>query len=238
MLFNLSRGAFGKNSVKYTGEYEWKKVGNDWMLAFWTSGTLTLQQSIAMADVCVVAGGQSGLEAELNGGKGGKGGEVKNSTNIRLQSGVYSVVIGGSDQNSSIIGASVNIEAETAGGAPGGGNGHNERSGGEGEPPWNDPDTLLCNGWIFGSGGGRGSYVNDAGWVYTGDAGDGGSVGSASSDTTNGKGGTPSHPNGYNGLANTGQGGGGPRHFYNGSSTGNPGDGGSGVILIRKHKEA
>lgn len=232
MIFNVKKAAFGAHSYAFTGQDDFASQGLDFELALDSSGTLTLLVGIPLADLCLVAGGKPG-DSGASWPYGGVGGEVVTATSVTLPAGTYTVTVGASDQDTVL--AAPDGRTWTArsgyGSSPG-------RPGDDGVLAWNDPDTVLRAGWIYGSGGGNGSVL-DNNWVGT-SAGLGGSVGTASDDTTNGKGGIDGHANGYPGLAKTGQGGGGGRRAWTGStySAGTGGSGGSGVVLIRKHKEA
>jgi hypothetical protein len=233
MIFNIKPPAFGAHSYDFTGDAEFGQADGEFELILLESGTLTLSVGIPRADICLIGGGAPGSTgAHLAGGKGGGVLCGDTETDIALPAGVYTVTVGESGEDTVLTapdGRSWTAESG-AGSDPG-------RPGVAGVLAWSDPDTLLRAGWLYGPGGGHGSVLD---WQYIStDAGEGGDVGEADDGEPNGHGGTAAHPNGYPGLAGTGQGGGGGRRGWNGSSyvDGSGGAGGSGAILIRKHKE-
>lgn len=247
MLFNIGRAPFSTNSFTFEGTSDFGKSGTDWMLALLTNGgtgKFVLKRTIALADVFLVAGGAPGANgSNASGGcEGGNGGGTLTPTPRELPPGEYTIHIGGSGENTTMTGPGG--ISWTAVSGEGGEGGHGASGAGihgaDGVLAWGDANTALYPGWVYGSGGGRGAF-SAGGSTYN--YGNGGSVGTASQETTNGRGGdnatTNGHPNGYNGLANTGQGGGGGRYKFanNTASSGNGGAGGSGIILIRPHKE-
>lgn len=244
MLFNLTRGVFTNRSYEYSGQTDFRRSGPDYMFALLTSAAsgsvFRLLKSIANADLCLVAGGQPGYEGDWQtqtGGAGGNGGEVVNVTGVFLPAGDYTVTVGGSGKNTVLAAPDGRTWTARSGFGSSGGIG-NGVAGDPGNYAWNDASTTLYPGWKYGAGGGHGFVKSN---LYLDiEAAAGGSVGTASESTTNGHGGTVSHPKGYDGLANVGQGGGGGARIYNGSTYDNDfgGAGGSGIILIRKHEEA
>lgn len=232
MIFNLKRPGFNRgawNFVPASGDTppEWDTAGADWMMAIPVSGTLTLTVGIIHADLCLVAAGKPGNDDD-----GGDGGQLVNITDVTLPAGVYTVTVGVSGSDTVLTAPDGRSwTAQSGAGAAHG------RPGGDGDLAWDDPDTLLRPGWIYGSGGGRGE-IRDNNYTHY-DFYPGGSIGTADTATTWGQGGTFSHMDGYPGFPGTGQAGGGRARYWNGSRyvSGTPGVGGSGSVLIRNHKE-
>lgn len=244
MLFNLNRGVFTNRSYEYSGQTDFRRSGSDYMFALLTSAAsgsvFRLLKSIANADLCLVAGGQPGYEGYLGlqtDGDGGNGGEIVNVTGVYLPAGDYTVIIGESGKNTVLVAPDGRTWTSRSGYGSSGGTG-NGNPGDPGAFAWGDANTTLYPGWRLGAGGGHG-YVYSNQYQEIG-AAPGGSVGAASEATTNGHGGTNAHPIGYAGLTNVGQGAGGGARIWNGSyyDSYDGGAGGSGIILIRKHKEA
>lgn len=239
MLFNLNRGVFTEKSYQYPGESEFRRSGAEYMFALKTSSAsgsvFRLLKSIPQADICLVAAGKPGDSGSTI--KGGAGGEIITVTDVLLPAGDYTVIVGENGQNTSIVAPDGRIWTARSGYGSAGGDGAT-KDGSPGALAWNDQNTLLYAGWLFGAGGGRGYRLANTYAEY--EAGSAGSVGTASSSTTIGHGGTTGHFTGYAGLANAGQGGGGGARVFNGSyyDDYDGGAGGSGIILIRKHKEA
>ena len=241
MIFNLKRSVFGGASWHFDGAEQpaWASQGSDWMMAIGVSGTLTLFAPILHGDLCLVAGGKPGhygVSGSSPDGVGGAGGQVLSLTDVSLPAGVYTVTVGVSDSDTTLIGPNGLTWTAVSGQGKAGG-----RPGGDGEYAWSDPDTLLNTGWRYGAGGGHGASHNAAEARVA--SGAGGSVGTASSDQYAGHGGgigtnAETHQQGWPGVDGTGQGGGGGRHWYNNGYQGVAGgSGGSGIVLIRKHKE-
>lgn len=245
MLFNLSKGAFTTRSFQYSGDSSFARSGTDYMIVLENSNangsTFRLLKTIAKADICLVGGGNPGNSGNMegNGSAGGNGGEIINIYSVNLPAGDYTVIVGESGKNTVLTAPDGRTwTARCGNGALGGRQPGSSGSDGEnGSAAWNDNNTLLRPGWIYGSGGGVG-YVKDYQYIEYA-AGRGGTVGTASESELDGHGGTSSHRAGYAGLSGAGQGGGGGTRVWNGSGYENAsgGDGGSGAILIRKHKE-
>lgn len=242
MIFNIDHARFGSGSYTWDGvePVEWGAVASDWMMVIPVSGTLTIKASIPRADLCIVAAGMPGnIGSGDHGSSGGNGGEMISLTGISLPAGTYTVTVGESGQNTILEAPDGRRWVARSGyGEPGGGQeGSSGPDGAVGSLAWNDAETILRPGWLYGSSGGRGFVLDYQYNRY--EARPGGSVGAASEDDTVGHGGTMSHPKGYAGCKNTGQGGGGGARIWNESSYDgyNGGDGGSGVVLIRRHTE-
>ena len=240
MLFNFSRGDFTEHSIGYTGEFEFSKVGRDWMAVFKSSGTLTLRRSITSADLCLVAAGMPGKAGVVNSspnGVGGDGGGKVEATEVTLPAGTYTVTVGVSGQDTVVEAPDGRSWTAVSGDGKTGGRG-NDR---DGVLAWGDENTLLNAGWLYCAGGGSGAthVPGDARQASA----PGGSVGAASEDTMVGHGGgigtnAEEHQQGWDGCAGTGQGGGGGRYWNNQGWQGRDGGaGGSGAFLLRSHKE-
>ena len=247
MIFNLNKSHFGENKWIWTGSepVQWAESGDDWMLALPVSGKFTILAGIPLADICIVAGGMPGDDGLMGhdpSSKGGNGGGIYEQTGISIPAGEYNITVGGSGQNSVVAGPTATWTAVSGAGSFGGGQpGSSSQTGADGVLAWNDIDTLLNPGWLYGAGGGKGDFE---GRYDSNGSKPGGSVGDAPHDAKSGHGGEDSDATGYqlqgySGAANTGQGGGGGHYvWYNGNDyTWNGGAGGSGIILIRKHKE-
>ena len=229
----------------YTGNYNFKDgAGGTIELEFLTSGTFTLLKSTPFKpfDLCLVGGGGAGgkgyafTDYPAGGGAGGGGGYVENVFDVPIElNKAYSLVIGGSNGDTTgfgytakagvagAAGASSGASGSRAGGAGGSGGGANCYDGGS-----NGSDGLgsaggrgqrittkaFCSGKLFSGGGGGGySYNMKAGAGGAGGGGAGGAKGSA----------------GSKGVNNTGGGGGGGSE---GDKAG--GAGGSGIIILRR----
>ena len=128
------------------------------LLAFTSSGTLSIEQSVD-CEVCVVGGGADGKEAESNqGGYGGAGAYLKNQSVSAYNGG--SVVVGGSRSRSSIANVSVNAVSGRSGGTGGAaGNGFPAGKGdGISKYPFGDTGYSLWAGKPHCGGGGQGAY--------------------------------------------------------------------------------
>lgn len=241
MLFNfdyMTGGSIAEGDFSFAGKYEFLSDGSgNFELILFESGVLTWYTDPGDVDICLVAGGMPGSNnpGDYGDSSGGDGGEVVNITNQQLTAGAYTATVGQSGQNTVLETPSGTWTAHSGQGSPHG------NPGSDGALAWGDPSTLLRPGVLYGPGGGDGSVLDYRYVVY--DAYPGGSVGAADDGAPNGHGGTPDHPAGYDGLAGTGQGGGGGRRewtvykgsYYYAQSPG--GKGGSGAILIRNHKE-
>lgn len=249
MIFNLRRPVFSRGAWTFTpasgaAEPEWDAQGTDWMMAIPCSGVLTIAIAIPHADLCLVAGGQSGVKGNwqtTDNCKGGSGGEVLNLSDVYLPAGDYSITLGASDQNTVLTAPDGRSwTARTGQGSPGGGRtGSTGSDGVAGTPAFGDTSTLLRPGWLYGPGGGHG-VLNG----YSGDhvdSGAGGDLGTAPADEDAGHGGVVGDLAGRPGCPGTGQGGGGGGMVYNwgrsGYDEGLGAAGGSGVFLMRNHKE-
>lgn len=237
MLFNLNRGGFGERSFQWVGTTEFERDGTDFMFALGAgSGTLRLLRTIVDADICLIGGGRSAghnRRSSSGGGEvGGDGGEVVNVYNVSLPAGNYSLTVGASDQDTVLEAPDGRTwTARTGYGAYGGTGGYYANAE-DGSLAFDDENTLLRPGWIYGSGGGRG--LAQSGYDITA-ATSGGDIGTADAADTWGHGGVEGHLDGYPGFPGSGQGGGGLGRID--GDYGSIGLGGAGSVLIRKHKE-
>lgn len=258
MIFNLTQPVLDSApKFTYTGTYEYIDDGSgNWRLKFLTSGTLTLKNKITVDVFLVGGGGSGGKTNSVQYGVGGGGGGYTNTVKkVVLNPGQYTITVGAGGasttsgspyyQNGNAGGASSAFGA-TANGGQGG------QCGGYGQ---------AGEGGAGGSGGGRGSHGNGAIGAGGSDGADGGNSGGAGQGTTTrefgeasgelysggggtfrdsdyassaggaGGGGAGGRP-GVAGTANTGGGGGGA------GDDSISGAGGSGIVIIRKHKEA
>ena len=146
-------------SITYTGDYtDYGMVtmsdgARYRLLAFTSSGTLSIEQPVN-CEVCVVGGGANGKEAELyNGGYGGAGAYLKNQSVSAYNGG--SVVVGARQGVSSIADVSVNAVSGKNGGTGAGG-----QTGGTGDGiskyPFEDTGYSLWAGKPHCAGGGQG----------------------------------------------------------------------------------
>ena len=125
------------------------------LLAFTSSGTLSIEQPVN-CEVCVVGGGANGSKgAAGQGGDGGAGAYLKNQVIEAFKSG--SVVVGAGQGVSSIADVSVNAVSGRNGGTGGGG-----PTGGTGDGiskyPFEDTGYSLWAGKPHCGGGGQGVY--------------------------------------------------------------------------------
>ena len=224
------------------------------LLAFTSSGTLSIEQPVN-CEVCVVGGGANGAKATSSGGgDGGAGAYLKNQFVPAYNGG--SVVVGARQGVSSIADVSVNAVSGRNGGTGAGG-----LTVGTGDGiskyPFEDTGYSLWAGKPHCAGGGAGGgsyYIGDDSWesfVY-GDGGSNGSNGSAQTyqGTENAPGGSGGlYGGGNGGKAMAGQhngtnatyygsgGGGGAYEHYYSASIGSVGVGYQGIIYIRIPEE-
>ena len=237
MIFNLTQPVLDSApKFTYTGTYEYiDDGGGNWRIKFLTSGTLTLKNKITV-DVFLVGGGGGGRSAS-NGGGGG-GGYTHTERKMEIKPGSYPVVIGAggyadADGNPSTFnGLSANgggkgyVSGSTGhggnGGSGGGLKGNGGSDGGDGASDYGrggkgqgttTREFGESSGELYAGGGGGSSTISQ---TFTGGAGGGGNGGGEITA------GTP----------NTGGGGGAGNLGVNAAG------GGSGIVIIRKHKEA
>ena len=216
-------------SINYTGAYtDYGMVtmsdgARYRLLAFTSSGTLSIEQPVN-CEVCVVGGGANGSKAANGiGGDGGAGAYLKNQSVSAYNGG--SVVVGASQGVSSIADVSVNAVSGKNGGTGAGG-----KTAGTGDGiskyPFEDTGYSLWAGKPHCGGGGQGAYASrefsDTGAGYSG--GNGGTNGGngysqASSWTSSPSGGVGGSYGG--GKGNSGEGAGkGENATYYGSGAG------------------
>ena len=177
-------------SITYTGAYtDYGMVtmsdgARYRLLAFTSSGTLSIEQPVN-CEVCVVGGGANGGSA---GGAGGAGGYLKNQSVSAYNGG--SVVVGAAQGVSSIAHVSVNAVSGKNGGTGGGGGGVSG-SGGVGDGiskyPFGDESYSLWTGKPHCGGGGGGAIGSDyeaSERAY--DGGNGGTNGYSGGNSTSG----------------------------------------------------
>lgn len=138
------------------------------LLAFTSSGTLSIEQSVN-CEVCVVGGGANGANA---GGAGGAGGYLKNQAISKYNGGA--VVVGAAQAASSVGKVSVAAVSGKNGGTGGGGSGVGG-SGGVGDGiskyPFGDEAYSLWTGKPHCGGGGGGADGGDGTAVIRGEHG-------------------------------------------------------------------
>lgn len=257
--------SYGKNFT-YTGEYVIVPENDtDWKVKFLTSGTFTATDAL-LIDVFAVGGGSGGGTGNSSGdttyaGGGGGGGYTTTQKSVYLeQNRSYEIVIGdggtyatngtvkagdgGTTSGFNITasgGKSAIYPQAGSGGSGGGGSVSNNKMGNDGAIGGSDGSN---GSGTFKAGTGQGSTTREFG-ESTGDLYAGGGGGGASnwhyfSGALGGEGGgangsaitkgqqTP----GEDALANTGGGGGGGGYYGC-----NGGKGGSGILIIRNHRE-
>lgn len=202
---------------------------------FTGNGTLTPSGS-GSVEYLIVAGGGSGQGAsEVYGaGAGGGGGGMLEGTSS-ISSGSYSIVVGGSGQNSS-FNSLTSIAGGTGGGGSGGSGGGGSYTGGAGGAGTAGQGNNGANG-VYADRGGGGGGKNSAGSGGTGGTGKSSSItGSAVTYAYGGNAGShlgSSPPTGAAGGANTGGGGGGGSIRDSNGVTSGGGAGGSGIVVVR-----
>ena len=218
------------------------------LLAFTSSGTLSIEQPVN-CEVCVVGGGADGVKAENGGaGDGGAGAYLKNQSVSAYNGG--RVIIGAYKSGSSIAGVSVRGVGGKNGGTGGGGT-----TAGTGDGiskyPFEDTGYSLWAGKPHCGGGGQGAYEwwvdrkNTAGYK----GGNGGTNGGNGyprgsnqvSRPSGGVGGSYGGGTGNGGNATYyGSGAGGGRYYENADgdvTLGNGGSGYQGIVYIRIPEE-
>lgn len=246
--------------------YLYDNTTKNWEIAFLQSCKVTFSQNVE-ADFFLVGGGQQGQRGDAEGtyygakdcgGKGGKGGEVINSSGNIQKRISYPLTIGGSNENTIGFGyTAVYGGASGWSGIDGGAGGLIQYPQGPGDPSledadagtagvkaFNGKDTLIetLTGTLFGSSGGGGGVIYSQ---YTQNNCRFGADGGATSINSSlypisqyGKGhnydNDPSSDDKFSGRQNTGQGGGGGGQERDTPHNGAPG--GSGIIIIRNHR--
>ena len=240
----------GSPAITYTGTYEIVDGDNyDWKIRFLTSGTLTFDSPVSVLDVFIVGGGGAGSKADSGAGSsGGGGGYTTTVKNIKVENNVsYEIVVGNGGQTSSADGEAstafnqsaaggIGAKKRSKGGNGGSGGGVMARAGasdGANAETYKTTSGSTTYTWTGGTGQGTTTreFGESDGTLYSGGGGGNTKAGGSGG---GGKGGTDSHLAGYAGTANTGGGGGGGQR---GSTLGAGGNGGSGIVIIRNHKE-
>ena len=231
----------------------------NWRIKFLSSGTFTPLKAMTI-DAFLVGGGGGGADAsyDLNGNAGGAGGYTKTEKQITLTKDTeYSIVIGAGGlgnnyyQSRSTKGGDTSAFGFTAAGGNSkipNTNAGNGVAGGSGSGSYNGTGgSDGGNGGRYGSytgGTGQGTTTREFG-ESTGDLYAGGGAGGTSASgkvISGGEGGGGSgtyhnqNPELRNGAENTGGGGGGVYTAGSIQGTRYGGNGGSGIVVIRKHK--
>lgn len=221
-------------------QYTFQTSGDNWELAFLSSGTLTLKKTLSGIDIFILGAGFDGntvaADSSHTDHDGGDGGYYKTITGDRLQAGSYNVIIGATNGALSSIGdrAVTSSDSHKIGGL-GAVAGRSGGAGVDGACAFNgDANTLINAGRKYGASGGGGG-INVGG--QSGDISSG-----LGADYGSGRGGMLGYQvDGGDALPNSGSGGGGRgMNVWNGSANvnGNPGKGGSGIIIIRNSRAA
>lgn len=263
MIFNLTQPVLDSApKFTYTGTYEYiDDGGGNWRIKFLTSGVFTPLKDMIVDAFLVGAGGGGADSSSFNSGNaGGAGGYTKTEKQITLTKNTdYSIVIGSGGlgnnyyQSRSTKGGDTSAFGVTAAG----GNSKIPNTnywqgvtGGSGSGACN-----AAGGSDGGNGGSYGSYIGGQGQGTTtrefgeptGDLYAGGGAGSANKSGTVISGGAGGGGSGTyykentglrDGAENTGGGGGGVYTPGAPDKTRYGGNGGSGIVIIRKHKEA
>ena len=245
--------SYGKNFT-YTGEYQIVPEGDsgDWKVKFLTSGTFTATDAL-LIDVFAVGGGGGGGTKDSYGGSGGGGGRTTTQSSVYLEKGKeYEIIIGsgGAIANNGGTTSGFNISAlygecgkshgtvyynttECDGGNGGSGGGAYEtsyttgNSYGSATAGASDGNSAKNTEYDYGKGGtGQGSTTREFG-ESSGDLYSGGGGGGSERDTST--------------YSKGGSGGGGdytyPGTDYLGGGGGGGAKGGSGILIIRNHRE-
>lgn len=221
-----------------TGNYLFETSGDDWELAFLSSGSFKLEKTLSNLEIFIIGAGFNGTH------KGGDSGYFKTVTQPKLLAGEYDVIIGESNGAVSSIGdiAVSSEDPKRSGGAAAVPNaGTAGKNGTPGEYAFDSATSLISSlsGRKYGATGGGGAARGYNGTTATYAAGGSGA------DYGSGAGGTLdiNSINGGNALPNSGSGGGGASSniwdsSLNNSRDGKPGKGGSGIIIIRPARAA
>lgn len=234
MIFNLTQPVLDSApKFTYTGTYEYiDDGGGNWRIKFLSSGVFTPLKAMTI-DAFLVGGGGSGAVGLSSGvASGGGGGYTETFKKIELTANTeYYIEIGAggylnvtSGMNKlGVTGGTTKAFGKSVPGGNGGGNN----------------TGSLTHGGDGGSGGGA---PTGSGGV-NGSDGTGANAGSGQGKTTRefgeesgelySRGGNGDKANPSDGNPNTGDGGGG-KHYYSIKTS----SGGSGIVIIRKHKEA
>lgn len=224
--------------------YQFEVDGDNWELAFKANGEFTLKKDLTGVDIFIIGAGFNGSGTN----NGGNGGYYTTFFGDTLKAGGHSVVIGSTNGAISSIDDKMvsNSDLHTTGGAGGKivgdqytASAQDAGAGSTGVLAFNDPNTIINRGRLYGASGGggaaRGYNSTIQASVYAA-PGAGASYGSGAGGKISD---TASERNGGNALANSGSGGGGRSiGYWDGSQTlnGNPGLGGSGIIILRNSR--
>lgn len=241
MIFNLTQPVLDSApKFTYTGTYEYIDDGDgNWRIKFLTSGVFTPLRGMTI-DAFLVGGGAGGM----NDGSacfGGGGGYTTTVKKISLPANSnFDIIIGsggapnGNGGETSGLGVTAAGGSGKNGGSGGGAFGSPAGDGGSDGSDGGDGSLIVTT---VKGGTGQGTTTKEFGEA-NGDLYSGGGGGGSSNTNTIGEGGLGGGGNGAytingeNGQENTGGGGGGTY-----SSSKNGGYGGSGIVIIRKHKE-
>ena len=236
MIFNLTQPVLDSApKFTYTGTYEYiDDGGGNWRIKFLTSGVFTPLKNMKI-DAFLVGGGAAGSKYAGRGGGGGGGYTITKKSITLAANTEYPVTIGAGGSSAGKAGGNTSAFEATANGGQavssykggnggsGGGAGASTSSAtsGNGGSDGSDGGSTAVSG---GSGQGTTTreFGEESGKLYAGGGGGAYSGGSV------GKGGDGGGADGLKSAEdNTGGGGGGVK-----------GLGGSGIVVIRKHKEA
>ena len=242
MIFNLTQPVLDSApKFTYTGTYEYiDDGGGNWRIKFLTSGVFKPLKNMTI-DAFLVGGGAAG-KGETWSAYGGSGGFTTTVKKIQITKNTeYNVVIGSGGSGNGAAGGSSSGFTGTAAGAnatPG--------KGGSGGAYMKYSGKVTQNAGSDGANGGSSSstgqgsttkeFGESTGDLYAGGGGaaylSGGTSGIVYAKAGEGGGGGISGLTPLSGEPNTGGGGCGR------SGSGTQGAGGSGIVIIRKHKEA
>ena len=243
MIFNLTQPVLDSApKFTYTGTYEYIDDGDgNWRIKFLTSGVFTPLRVMTI-DAFLVGGGAGGKNNGTN-AFGGGGGYTNTVKSIQLSANTnYNIIIGAGGAPGGNGGETSGFELTAAGGngkdggSGGGAPGIGPGDGGSDGSNGGSASGIL--GYETPGGTGQGTTTREfgesPGTLYSGGGG-GGVQGNTLSKGGLGGGGAGSKSTGTpeNGQENTGGGGGGID-----SKSKSGGYGGSGIAIIRKHKEA
>ena len=234
-------------SITYTGAYtDYGMVtmsdgARYRLLAFTSSGTLSIEQPVN-CKVCVVGGGANGAQQTSSGGDGGAGAYLKNQSVSAYNGG--SVVVGAGQGISSIADVSVNAVSGKSGGTGAGGN-----TAGTGDGiskyPFGDTGYSLWAGKPHCAGGGQAATETGFNGYKGGDGGTNGGNGHSQgsnkvSKPSGGAGG--SYGGGAGGSWDSSAGKGGNATYYGsgaggGNNYANGGSGYQGIVYMRIPEE-
>ena len=242
MIFNLTQPVLDSApKFTYTGTYEYiDDGGGNWRIKFLTSGTFTPLKNMT-ADAFLVGGGAGG--GYRYGPYGGGGGYTKTEKSIALSANnTYEIVIGAGGESNGNGGETSAFSVTVSGGSGkngGSGGGTGSNVGRNGGSDGSDGYTDSINTAGKGQGTTTREFGEPTGTLYSG--GGGGAGRSSSTCGLGGDGGggdgTYNQSKGKDGEENSGGGGGGNYVDNSSGLTSAGGRGGSGIVIIRKHKE-